>query len=98
MDETIEGEVSKGEVIWFNVPRGYGFIRDEKEQDDVFVHYSKIEAPLGEFRALETGDIVEYRRFVVDRDKKQKVQARDVIIVGKNPDRSITDQIDEATN
>ena len=98
MDEQKNGEVCKGEVIWFNVKRGYGFIRDEYHSDDVFVHYSKIEAPLGEFRALEPGDLVEYKRFVVDRDERQKVQARDVVVTGQNPDRSATSQVDENTN
>lgn len=85
MTELIDDvERSSGEVIWFNVQLGYGFIRDDKIEDDVFCHYTKIEAPLGEFRALGSGDKVEYERFVEKRGSKNKIQAKKIIMTEKN--------------
>jgi len=55
-----------GIVIWFDVKRGYGFIRRETGSD-VFVHYSKIEAEPGIFRLLEPNDKVEFDVFLADR-------------------------------
>ena len=80
-DETKEEVRSTGVVIWFNPQRGYGFIRDDEQSDDVFCHYSKIDAPLGEFRVLNSGDKVSYGRFVVQRGIKNKLQAKDVKIL-----------------
>lgn len=76
-------EKNSGTVIWFNVQRGFGFIRDQQNGDDVFVHYSKILAPLGEFRMLNSGDEVEFERFVVERGDKNKPQAKEVRIIKK---------------
>jgi len=41
----MEEEVFFGEVIWFNVECGYGFIsweKDEIKQDDMFCYYTDI--------------------------------------------------------
>lgn len=46
-----------GTVKWFNASKGYGFIEVE-DGDDVFVHYSAIEAE--GFRTLEEGQRVEF--------------------------------------
>jgi len=32
-----------GTVKWFNNDRGYGFILDESEEDEYFVHYSSVD-------------------------------------------------------
>ncbi|MEJ2564169.1 MAG: cold-shock protein [Anaerolineales bacterium] len=47
----------QGTVKWFNGSKGYGFIERE-EGDDVFVHYSAIQAD--GFRTLEEGQQVEF--------------------------------------
>jgi len=47
----------KGIVKWFNSGKGYGFISRE-EGDDVFVHFSAIQA--SGFRSLEEGEEVEF--------------------------------------
>ncbi|MCH1570236.1 MAG: cold shock domain-containing protein [Longimicrobiales bacterium] len=47
----------KGTVKWFNDSKGYGFIQ-QNEGEDVFVHFSAIEAD--GFRTLSEGDVVEF--------------------------------------
>ncbi|MBD3234440.1 MAG: cold-shock protein [candidate division Zixibacteria bacterium] len=51
----------KGRVKWFNDRKGFGFIEGDREGDDIFVHYSKID---GEgFKTLKRGEEVEYSAF-----------------------------------
>ena len=54
----------RGTVKWFNDSKGYGFIA-RNEGDDVFVHFSAIEAE--GFRTLNEGDEVEFE--LLDSDK-----------------------------
>ena len=76
-------EIHTGVCIWFNVARGFGFLRDHKIGDDVFIHFSKIDSPLGEFRMLDSGDEVSFNRFVVERGDKRKNQAKNVKVIKK---------------
>ncbi len=47
-----------GKIKWFNENKGYGFIQQESDGKDIFVHYSDID---GEgFRTLSEGEKVEY--------------------------------------
>jgi CspA family cold shock protein len=47
-----------GKIKWFNENKGYGFILQESDGKDIFVHYSDI---VGEgFRTLSEGESVEY--------------------------------------
>jgi len=50
-------ERKTGVVKWFNAEKGYGFISPE-EGDDVFVHFSAIQA--NGYRSLEEGARVEF--------------------------------------
>lgn len=54
----------KGTVKWFNDSKGYGFI-EQPDGEDVFVHFSAIEAD--GFRTLHEGEVVEFE--VRDSDK-----------------------------
>lgn len=66
-------ERESGTVKWFDIKKGFGFIKRE-EGNDVFVHYSSI---LGdEFRKLEEGQQV---TFVVSETDKG-LQAQDVTV------------------
>jgi cold shock protein len=45
-------------VKWFNGEKGFGFIAQDDQGPDVFVHYSGIDA--AGFRSLDEGQRVEY--------------------------------------
>lgn len=64
-------ERENGVVKWFDVKKGYGFIKRE-EGSDVFVHYSSIQGD--DFRKLEEGQQV---TFVVSETDKG-LQAQEV--------------------
>ena len=50
--------MAKGTVKWFNDSKGFGFIKQENGEPDVFVHYSGI---VGDsFKTLNEGDEVEF--------------------------------------
>ena len=49
--------MAQGQVKWFNDAQGYGFITQEGGED-VFVHYSAIQAQ--GFKSLAEGDKVEF--------------------------------------
>lgn len=61
-----------GTVKWFNGSKGYGFIAPDNGGEDVFVHYSAIQA--AGYRNLDEGDRVE---FSVE-DGKKGLQAAEV--------------------
>lgn len=49
--------MSQGTVKWFNSEKGYGFIAND-EGDDVFVHYSAIQAE--GYKSLKEGQKVSF--------------------------------------
>jgi CspA family cold shock protein len=74
-DETYEGE-----VIWFNVKLGFGFIswnnKVGEAMTDMFVHYSDID--MQGFRALKAGQKVS---FSIGKNNSGKDKAVNVIIL-----------------
>lgn len=47
-----------GKVKWFNTKKGFGFIRKEDSEQDIFVHYTSI---MGDgFKALQEGEDVQF--------------------------------------
>ncbi|MFQ5702844.1 MAG: cold-shock protein [Gemmatimonadales bacterium] len=50
--------MSRGKVKWFNDSKGYGFIEQVLGGEDVFVHFSAIQAD--GFRTLREGQEVEF--------------------------------------
>lgn len=76
----------KGRVIWFDVKKGYGFVK-RSSGSDVFVHYSKIIAEAGEFRVLHEGDEVEFEVFLADRGGgRSRPQAKNVKLIEQKGD------------
>ena len=63
-----------GIVKWFDSDKGYGFIKNE-DNEDVFVHFSAIKKQ--GYRALEAGQKVEYTVFKTDKG----LQAKDVTVI-----------------
>ena len=55
----------KGTVKWFNDQKGYGFIKQDGLNEDVFVHHTAIK--MEGFRTLAPGDAVE---FELKKDEK----------------------------
>ena len=47
-----------GVVKWFNDKKGFGFIKREEDDKDVFVHYSVIKED--GYKSLAQGQLVEY--------------------------------------
>lgn len=62
-----------GTVKWFNGAKGYGFIAPDDGGEDVFVHFSAIQAD--GYRNLDEGDRVE---FTIE-DGKKGLQATNVV-------------------
>ncbi len=64
-----------GTVKWFHNIKGYGFINTDENEEEIFVHYSEINAE--GFKKLKRGEKVE---FVLDNGEKGLL-ARDVSLV-----------------
>ena len=57
-----------GTVKWFNNSKGYGFILDDPEQDECFVHYRSILSGNPEdYKSLAEGDRVEFLKVSGDK-------------------------------
>jgi cold shock protein len=50
--------MAQGTVKWFDGEKGFGFIVPDDGGDDVFVHYSEIQA--SGYRSLDEGQRVEF--------------------------------------
>lgn len=47
-----------GKVKWFNADKGYGFIINDEDGKEIFVHYSEIVAE--GYKSLDEGDVVTF--------------------------------------
>ena len=50
--------MNKGTVKWFNSQKGFGFITNSSDGEDIFVHFSGIAS--GGFKSLEEGQNVTF--------------------------------------
>ena len=67
--------MSRGKVKWFNDAKGYGFIEQEGGGDDVFVHFSAIQAE--GFRTLREGQDVEFELLTGEKGLNAQKVSRD---------------------
>ncbi|MDR0949144.1 MAG: cold shock domain-containing protein [Lachnospiraceae bacterium] len=70
--------MNKGTVKWFNAQKGYGFITNEANGEEVFVHFSAINAQ--GFKSLEEGQRVTFDT-ECDPQNKSKIRATNVSII-----------------
>ena len=68
--------MSQGTVKWFNAEKGYGFIANDEGGDDVFVHFSAIQAE--GYRRLKEGQKVSFE-IETDPEKPEKLRAKNVV-------------------
>jgi CspA family cold shock protein len=59
----------KGKVKWFSSKKGYGFIREEDKDRDIFLHVSELES--SKLRVLKEDQVL---KFDIKEDKN-KLQA-----------------------
>ena len=60
--------MNNGTVKWFNSEKGYGFISNDNGGDDVFVHFSAINAD--GYRSLNEGQRVTFDTEIDARNNK----------------------------
>lgn len=70
--------MNTGVVKWFNSEKGYGFITNENGGDDVFVHFSAINAE--GFKTLNEGQKVTFET-EADPKNDSKLRAVNVSVV-----------------
>ena len=70
--------MNKGTVKWFNAQKGYGFITNDATGEEVFVHFSAINAE--GFKSLEEGQKVSFDT-ESDPQNSSKVRATNVTVV-----------------
>ncbi len=70
-----------GVVKWFNPKKGFGFITPSGGAQDVFVHYTAINAAEGAFKTLNQGDEVTFET----ADGRKGKEARNVVVTKAAP-------------
>lgn len=70
--------MNNGTVKWFNAQKGYGFITNDANGEEVFVHFSAINAQ--GFKSLEEGQKVTFET-ECDPQNSSKVRATNVTVV-----------------
>ena len=69
--------MEKGKVKWFNNAKGYGFIKSDGLEEDIFVHHTSIQAD--GYRTLSEGEDVEFELVQGEKGyKAEKVNRLDV--------------------
>jgi len=63
-------ETKIGRVKWFNSKRGFGFLTDCDTSEDLFVHFSSIQAPENVYKNLIDGEYVSYSERLDENGKK----------------------------
>ncbi|MCK5744389.1 MAG: cold-shock protein [Caldisericia bacterium] len=64
--------MSKGRVLWFDNKKGYGFIKVDGSDEEVFVHFSSIQGADG-FKTLREDQQVEFE--IIEGGKGKQASA-----------------------
>ena len=72
--------MNNGTVKWFNAEKGYGFISSEEAGEDVFVHFSAIQAD--GYKTLAEGQKVTFET-EPDPKNSSKLRAKNVNVVAE---------------
>lgn len=69
--------MAEGIVKWFNNKKGYGFVRQEGIDEDIFVHFSSI--TMKGYKTLREGEKVSYE---LKNTPDGKLQAEQILVIG----------------
>jgi len=78
-----------GTVQWFSRVKGYGFVRPDTQEEDVFVHYSSIRGD--GYRNLDEGQRVEFSM----EDTPKGPQAVDVVELDGDTENAVEVETEE---
>ncbi|CAB3408892.1 unnamed protein product [Caenorhabditis bovis] len=79
-DEAPKQKRYHGTCKWFNVAKGFGFIIDDIQQKDIFVHQSNLN--MGGFRSLDEFERVSY--YLKERENGKGLEAYEVAASDEN--------------
>ena len=74
----MESNTMTGVVKWFDRIKGFGFIKTNDVEEDIFVHYSVVPGKEGE-RNLSEGDVVTFE--LAKREANGRLYAERVISI-----------------
>lgn len=63
--------MQKGKVKWFDSKKGYGFILNPQEGEDIFVHYSSIVSD-NDYKMLSQGMEVDFDMEITEKGLQAK--------------------------
>lgn len=69
--------MEKGTVKWFDTQKGYGFITEDSDGKDFFIHQSNI--MVNGFRSLHEDDIVEFDIGTSEDGREQAVNVKPIL-------------------
>ena len=64
-DEILDRRLAHGRVRWYSRSLGYGFVREDGDSHEIFVHQSSIQVP--GVKRLRTGQRILFERCKTDR-------------------------------
>ncbi len=79
--EILERRLAHGRVRWFKRSLGYGFLREDGDNKEIFVHQSSIQVP--GVKTLRSGQRVLFERCTLEKGE----MALNVIPIEENPEK-----------
>ena len=67
--------MAQGKIKWFDPKKGYGFIREESKERDIFLHVSALES--SKLRVLKENQILKFD-IKEDKDKLQAINLKKI--------------------